>query len=302
MTTRRPILAFAAPCLIVVLLTVVVTWPQCLHMGTKVGAHDDPLFSIWRLAWVAHALATAPRHLLDGNIFYPVRNTLTFSDGMIFESLLAAPLFWLGVSPVLIYNILLLGGIAASGVAMFVLARHVLGGNGPATAPAVVSAAIFTMAPYRIEHYMHLELQWVMWVPLTLWAIHRAIEGPSWRYGVLGGLFLWLQILSSVYYGVFLAATAALFVLLLLVAYPRATGRALPALLLGAVLAVVLAVPYALPYLRTARTLGARKTAEVVTYSARLPNYLASPPQSWLWGWTAPRWGSVELSLFPGAV
>jgi hypothetical protein len=300
--TRRPILAFVAPCLIILLLTAVVTWPQCLSMRTKVGAHDDPLFSMWRLAWVAHALVTDPRHLFDGNIFYPARNTLAFSDAMMVEGLLAAPLFWLGVSPILIYNILLLGGIASSGIAMFVLARHLLGGDGPAIAPALVSAAIFTMAPYRIEHYMHLELQWVMWVPLTLWAIHRAIEGQSWRYGVLSGLFLWLQILSSVYYGVFLAATAAVFVLLLLVACPRPTGRALPALLLGALVAVVLAVPYALPYLRTARTIGVRRTTEVVSYSATLSNYLASAPQSWLWGWTASRWGSVELSLFPGAV
>jgi hypothetical protein len=300
--TRRPILALAAPCLIIVLLTAVVTWPQCLHMGTRVGAHDDPLFSIWRLAWVAHALATDPRHLLDGNIFYPARNTLTFSDATMLEGLLAAPLFWLGVSPVLIYNILLLGGIAGSGVAMFVLARHLLGGDGAAVVPAVVSAAIFTMAPYRIEHYMHLELQWAMWVPLTLWAIHRAVEERSWRHGILGGLFLWLQILSSVYYGVFLTATAAVFVLLLLVAYPKATVRAMPALLLGALAALVLAVPYALPYLRTGRALGARRTTEVMTYSATLWNYLASAPQSWLWGWTAPRWGSAELSLFPGAV
>jgi hypothetical protein len=149
---------------------------------------------------------------------------------------------------------------------------------------------------------MHLELQWVMWVPLTLWAIHRAVEGQSWRYGVLGGLFLWLQILSSVYYGVFLAATAVVFVLLLLVAYPRPTGQALPALLLGTLIAAVLAVPYAWPYLRTARTIGVRRTTEVVTYSATLSNYLASAPQSWLWGWTASRWGSVELRLFPGAV
>ena len=116
-------------------------------------------------------------------------------------------------------------------------------------------------------------------MPLTFWAIHRAIVQQSWRYGVLGGLFLWLQILSSVYYGVFLAAAAVVFVLLLLVAYPGRTARALPALLLGALVAVVLAVPYVLPYLRTARTFGVRRTAEVVTYSASLSSYLASAPQ-----------------------
>src|SRR5260370_21605996 len=105
-------------------------------MGTGVGNHDNPQFIIWRLAWVAHALITDPGHLFDGNIFYPARNTLAFSDAMMVEGALAAPLFWLGVSPILIYNTLLLGGIAASGIAMFVLARHLLGGGGPPVAPA----------------------------------------------------------------------------------------------------------------------------------------------------------------------
>ena len=79
---------------------------------------------------------------------------------------------------------LLLTGFAGSGIAMFVLARHVTG----ATGPALVAAAVFTLAPYRIEHVMHLELQWAMWVPLTFWALHRAIDDRSWRFGVLAGL------------------------------------------------------------------------------------------------------------------
>ena len=30
-------------------------------------------FSMWRLAWIAHALATDPRHLFDANIFHPAK-------------------------------------------------------------------------------------------------------------------------------------------------------------------------------------------------------------------------------------
>ena len=296
--TRRALLQVAAPALVVMALTALVTWPQGLHLTTHVGAHDDPLFSMWRLAWVAHALGTDPRHLFDGNIFHPATNTLTYSDAMMLEGVLAAPFFWLGAPPIVIYNVLLLGGIVASGLAMFVLARHHLG----RIEPALVSAAIFTMAPYRIEHFMHLELQWAMWVPLTLWAIHRTIEERSWRYGLLTGLFLWLQTLSSVYYGVFLAIAVSAFVLLLLVADPKPTRRALPALVVGGLMAAVLAVPYAIPYLHTSRTLGTRELKEVSAYSATLASYLASSPRSWLWGWTARRWGGVELSLFPGAV
>ena len=294
---RRPIPAIAVPGVVIAALTVLVTWPQVLHLSTRIGAHDDPMFSIWRLAWVAHALSTDPAHLFDANIFHPATNTLTFSDAMMLEGALAAPLFWAGISPILIYNLLLLGGIAASGLAMFVLARHVFQASGP----AMVSAAIFTMAPYRIEHFMHLELQWAMWIPLTLWAIHRTFETRAWRFALLTGVFLWLQVLSSIYYGAFLAITAAVFVLLMLAAEPRRV-RALPLLAAGGLLALALAVPYALPYLRTSQVLGARETREVALYSASLGNYLASPPQSAFWGWTSARWGGVERNLFPGAL
>ena len=49
--------------------------------------------------------------------------------------------------------------MAGSGLAIFVLARYLTDRTGPALA----AAAIFTMAPYRIAHFMHLELQWAMW-------------------------------------------------------------------------------------------------------------------------------------------
>jgi hypothetical protein len=55
---------------------------------------------------------------------------------------------------------------------------------------ALVSAAIITLAPYRIEHVIHVELQWTVWTPPTLWALHRAHDESSIRFGALTGLFL----------------------------------------------------------------------------------------------------------------
>src|SRR5919201_1360631 len=105
-----------------VLLTAVMTWPQARHLSTSAALHYDVYFNLWRLEWFAHALATSPRHLFDGNIFYPEPRALTFSDAMPIEGLTAAPLLWAGVPPVLVHNLLLLGAIASSGVGMFVLA------------------------------------------------------------------------------------------------------------------------------------------------------------------------------------
>ena len=89
---RRLIQAAAIPAVVVAALTVLVTWPQALHIATRVAAHDDPLFSIWRLAWIAHALATDPAPLFDANIFHPATKTLTFSDAMLLEGALARAL------------------------------------------------------------------------------------------------------------------------------------------------------------------------------------------------------------------
>src|SRR5262249_53833679 len=143
---------------------------------------------------------------------YPATRTLAYSDATLLEGFLAAPLIWMHFSPVLVYNVLFLAGLVGSATAMFGLARHVTG----ATGSALVAASVFTLAPYRIEHAMHLELQWAMFVPFTFWALHRAIDDRSWRFGVLAGVGLWLQLLSCVYYGVFLAILLIVFVPLLL--------------------------------------------------------------------------------------
>ncbi len=277
---------------------ILVTWPQALH-PTLVANHFDPYFSMWRLAWIAHALTRWPRDLFDGNIFYPAERTLAFSDATLLQGLIAAPLFWAGLSPMLIYNLLLFAGFVGSGAGMFVLARHLTG----ATGPSLVAAAVFTALPYRIEHFMHLELQWAMWIPLAFWALHRTIESGRWRHGLLVGLFLWLQFLSCVYYGVFLSLALIVFTPLLLTFKGHVPFRSFAApLVVGVGGAALLTLPYAWTYLEASETVGARPLAEITRYSARAVSYLASPESNLLWGWTADRWGASELRLFPGVL
>ena len=56
------------------LLTVVMTWPIAPRILTA-GRSDsgDGRYSIWNVAWVAHALVVDPLHVYDANIFYPHR-------------------------------------------------------------------------------------------------------------------------------------------------------------------------------------------------------------------------------------
>jgi hypothetical protein len=284
--------AFAA------LLTAVVTWPQAIH-PTLVADHFDPYFSIWRLGHIAHALTRWPMHLFDGNIFYPDPNTLAYSDATLLEGVLGAPLMWARLSPSLVYNLLLAAGFVGSGIGMFILCRHVTG----ETWPSLISTAVFTLLPYRIEHVMHLELQWAMFVPLSLWAVHRTMESGRWRHGLLLGLFLWLQFLCCLYYGVFLSLTLIVFVPVLLTFKGHVPFRTFaPPLASGAVIAGLLTLPYTLPYFAASRAVGARPLEEISRYSALPISYLVSPEYNRLWGWTSTLWGAPELRLFPGLI
>jgi hypothetical protein len=295
----RTVSRLGAAAFLITGFSVFVTWPQARHLSTHIAAHHDAYFSIWRLGWIAHALAAQPLHLFDANIFHPAAHTLAYSDATLLEGVIGAPLFWAGASPALVYNLLLLAGFAGSGLGMFVLARHLT----HATGPALVAAAAYTMLPYRIEHFMHLELQWAMFVPLTLWALHRAVDESSWRWGIVAGLFLWLQLLACVYYGVFLAITLVAFVPLLIVTSPRdRMARAIPGVLLAAAVALALAIPFVLPYREAARELGGRTLTDIARYSATPANYFATTSSSWFWSWTADTWGATELRLFPGAI
>ena len=56
-------------------MTVVMLYPFARHLD-RVSDLFDPLFSIWRIAWVAHQLPRDPVHLYDANIFWPERYTL----------------------------------------------------------------------------------------------------------------------------------------------------------------------------------------------------------------------------------
>jgi hypothetical protein len=279
-------------------LTVLVTWPQPAVLATQFVAHTDSYFSTWRLMWIAHALRTDPRDLFDANIFHPTTGTLAYSDATLLQGLLATPFLWAGASPVVVYNVILLLGFVSSGIAMFVLARHVTG----RVEPALVAAAVFVVAPYRTEHVMHLEMQWAMWIPLVLWALTRTVEERSWRFGALSGLFLWLQVLSCVYYGIFLAVTVLVFVPLLLIRARAGAMAAMPPLVLAAAIAAALTVPYALPYIENARSLSDRPVSDLRELSATPLNYFATPGDNRWWGWTSETWGANERRLFPGVV
>ena len=278
-------------------LTMVMTWPNVLFLATRSVEHQDIFFNLWRLRWVQHALLTSPANLFNGNQFHPETAVLAYSDAMLLEALLAVAPLSLGVPPVLVHNILLLGAIAASGIGMFVLSRYLWG----STLGALIAGIIFAFAPYRFAHFMHMELQWTIWMPWAFWALQRLLDSGRPKFGVLTGVFIALQFLSSIYYGLFLAVLIGVVGgIQVLGSVRRLRPLALASLAAGALVVGSVAWVYSMPYRAASTRVGLRSTEEVLRYSARPSSYLRVPEMNRLYGKWRP--GSTEVSLYPGVL
>ena len=280
-----------------VALTVLMTWPQTQHLGTHVADAEDPLLSIWRISWIAHALPRHPLDLFNGNIFYPEKRTLAFTDSVLIQGLAGAPLLWMGVPAVAVYNLLLLGSIALSGAAMWLYAFQVTG----SPYAAVLAGIVFAFVPFRFDHLQHLELQATVFLPLTLWWLERAVDSgrPRDIYGMAGALAA--QVYCGIYFAIFLVSALVIVVPLRLAALAPDRRRTLVGALARALpIAGLIVAPYLAVYVMNRDALGDRVATDVLRYSATPGNYLATPEGNLMYGRWSGALGQNERRLFPG--
>ena len=133
--------------------------------------------------WLGDPLSVFTGRVFDANIFHPSAGTLTFSDHLL-QSLVLSPLYAITGNLALCYNVLLIGSLALSGLAMHALARSVTGSH---RAAFVIAGLAWACWPYRTAHLLHLQLQSLYFLPLALLApcggrtpvARRAAAGPA---------------------------------------------------------------------------------------------------------------------------
>ncbi|MGE0814131.1 MAG: hypothetical protein AB7O93_12370 [Vicinamibacterales bacterium] len=291
--SRRRVAEWALASAVVAAATVASTWPLATSPWL-VPAHQDPLFSAWRLYTWARSLAGQTPGLFDANIFYPATGVQLLSDPILLPAIVTTPLIWAGLPPVLGYALVFWGSTVASGLAMYACARAISGSRWG----ALVAAAMFTGAPARLEHVIHLESLWTPFLPLAVLATVRAFEGRPRAPLALGAAMVG-QIMGGIYFGVFLFT---LWPILAGVEWLRRRGAvprpAVVRTLAGVAVAAILVAIYAAPFARARRLVGDRGEVEVTRYSASLASYATSPAANRVWGWTDT--GRAETRLFPG--
>jgi hypothetical protein len=273
----------------------VLLYPQLsdMHAVPDLG---DPLFSIWRMAWIYRQLLGDPRPLFDANIFHPEPLTLTYSDSILLPSLTAAPLFAIGLHPLAIYNVMFVSSFFLSAMATYALVVRWTG----SPRAAFISALVFGFYPYRFEHYSHLELQMTHWMPLALLAIDRFTRSLRLRDAVLAALCWTAQLYSSLYYGVFFGLYGAVVAVVLCVTRGVRVRQITRPVLAGGALAAVLTVPLAIPYVGAQARKGSRDVASVTALSAEPADYLRADLRSARYGTMTLPGRKPERALFPG--
>ncbi len=281
-----------------VFLTVLMTWPWAPRLSDAVPDSGDPYLVSWILWQSFHKVFTDPLNLFHGNIFFPYKYTLAFSENMFGLAVPMFPLFAIGVRPLTIQNIVALLGFTFSGYGAFRLARTLTG----STPAAWLSGIAFAFIPYRYQHISHTVYLFSGWIPLVCEAVVLYCRERSWKRALWLGTAFLMNGLSCIHWLVLtalpLAATGGYLAFRYrLLRDRRFYLRGISAL--GA--ASVLLLPFLIPYQKVAKMYGlVRGPEEAYHYSARLIHWFTAHPGHRLWVGLGLEPPPGELSLFPG--
>ena len=279
-------------------VTVVLTWPQAIHLSDAISDVGDAKLNTRILQWDFHQTLHDPARLYALNFFFPARDVLAFSENLWGVSLFGFPLLAAGAAPLTNYNVLLLLGMFLSALAAWALARRVTGDP----AASLVAGVVFAFLPWRFSQLPHLQFQWAPFLALTFLFLLRYLEeGRRLDAVLLGAAFGW-NALCNVHYALFGGVLVAVVLgvsVLQGVGDPRRWRGALLATAAGG----LAFVPFALPYHRAEELYGMKRYfGEMLTFSGRWSDFLSAGGTNRLYGAATAAWRHAEGDLFPGFV
>jgi hypothetical protein len=222
---------------------------------------------------------------------------------MFVPSLMGAPLYWAGASPVLVYNVLIMAGFALSGWAMYLLMARWTG----STSAGIIAGLLYAFNAHALTRFVHLQALHVEFFPLMLYALDRVIVDRRRRDAVLLAAAFVLQALCSNHLLVFSAYALVVAVLVRwreIVNPPSRDVRwarwPVTPLLLAAAISVIALAPFLWPYYQVDQAHGLARSVDVVTqYNAGWRDYLVTGGRLH-YTWWSHAFFEGRTALFPG--
>jgi hypothetical protein len=291
-TVRRAVLACCGVFAAYLALSIAITWPLALRLGTAVP-HDlgDPVGFTWILWWNAHALpfTTAWR---NAPFFYPSPGAIVFQDSLLGVWPFTTAVQLLGGSPLAAYNLLVIGSFALSAFTAYLLCARLTGDRRAAFA----GGAVFGFALYRMAQLPHVNILLTFWVPLILLGLHAYLGTRRSRWLALAAACWAMQGLTSGYFLAYSSVLVGLWALFFLRAQLKDYAR------LATAFGVALAAIW--PWLSVYRSVHAvygfqRSVGDAEFWAADVSGLWRAPALLAIWG---SRLGAAvrEEQFFPG--
>ena len=277
------------------------TWPLLIRLGESLpGNLGDPLLNATILGWnVQWLVGRRSGSFWDAPIFHPHENALAYSEHLIGETLFVWPIFAFTDNALLTYNVAVLLSFPLLGLCSYAWIHSLTGRRDV----ALVFALALTLSPYRMSAQLsRVQMLWIGWLPLALWAIHRYGETSKRSYLSVACVSLSLLILSNMYM-LFLAPLAVAFVMAFVVVGARGrraqVGRGLAA---SVVMTGLVLSPLIEPYREVDREISLNHDADYTAdYSAHLSSYVSAHPTNASLPWVRME-TTGDQALYPGLI
>jgi hypothetical protein len=186
-------------------LTILFFWPLLGHLSsTLIGPAEDNMQDFWN-SWHAVTAHDWRDLLFTNQIRYPEGTSLSyhsFAWPQVAAVMLLSYVFGTSLANLILFqNLTLLASFPLSAIAMFLLARHLLGDRAGRNAGAVLAGFIFAFNPWHVAQVMHhAHVATTEFLPLFALFYLRSLEERSYRClaGAIG--MMALSALSCWYY------------------------------------------------------------------------------------------------------
>ena len=279
------------------LLALIHTWPLVTGLDHLSRHNDDEWLNAWAVSWVAHQLPRDPLRLFEANIFYPHEGTLAYTEPLIVPGVMGAPIRWLGGSPLLTYNVLLLLGLTLTALAMYALVVSWGGDHWG----GLLAGALLAFSTQMLTRLPHLQILHFYWLPLACLALDRLLARRQTSDAVWLGACVLGAALTSGYLAVFTTfALGAAFLVRAKDWWGRDRVGVLLRLAAAAAVTLVMLLIVMRPYQEV--QLQRPLTPEAASIGAVLESYLSSAAKLHYAAWSQPIYDRAPGTLFPGVI
>ena len=176
-------------------VTVAVTAPLAFVAGSALTRpFDDPILTTWILWWNTQALPLTATWW-NAPFFFPTPETMAFSELLLGQLPITAPIQWLTHNPVLANNVAVLlsfplCALAAHALAYELTRRHDAG---------LLGGLVFGFSAIRANEIGHVQMLSYYWLPVVLLALHCYLRTPRLRWLALFAAASLMQVLCNGY-------------------------------------------------------------------------------------------------------